>query len=146
MINVLKVVTTDGKDVYICCFSTILEKYYAYSNSILDREGKEYTFHHVSHRTNSFTRIAVDMGWDVFHDTFGKYTLFSIPMVRMQRKSNTFSILFTVMYVDVSTHFLKYIDVLLSKETCMVKLPKKDMLLEPHSTSMGCHSIIFSLW
>jgi len=59
--------------------------------------GKEYTLRRVSHRTNFSTQDDVKDPKKVFHNTFEKYTLLVYLEVRMQRETNTFSILFRVM-------------------------------------------------
>jgi len=65
--------------------------------------GKEYTLRRVSHRTNLSTQNDVKALQKVFRNTFEKYTLLVYIEVRMQRETNTFSILFRVMvdFVDV---------------------------------------------
>ena len=60
--------------------------------------GKEYTFHHVSYGTNFSTQIAVDAGlWKYISIRLEKYTISVYTLVRIERETNTFSILFTVM-------------------------------------------------
>ena len=88
------------------------KKYCAQSCGILKFVGKEYTLQRVSHRTNFSTQNDVKALQKVFRNTFEKYTLLVYIEVRMQRETNTFSILSRVMYKYLQIPGISTLDVL----------------------------------